>query len=88
MKEKVNQHTLGLIVGSFSGLVHLLWALLVASGLAEAFMTWVYWLHFLTNPFQVTQFVLSRALALVLFTAIVGYISGWVLGYLWNRICK
>lgn len=76
----------GLILGSFFGIVHLLWAILVAVGVAQPLMDFIYRMHFLNNPFQVAKFEILNAVGLVVITFAVGYVAGWVLTFLWENI--
>ena len=82
--EKKVAMTFGLLVGS----MHLVWAVIVASGLAQSLLDFIYGLHFLNNPFTVNPFDLTNAIILVLFTTVVGYIVGWVGTWLWNKVYK
>lgn len=77
-----------LIVGAFLGGFHLLWAILVAAGYAQAVLDWVYWVHFLSNPFMLDVFDPTRAVILVAFTFVVGYVGGYVFSLLWNNMCR
>jgi hypothetical protein len=85
---QINANRSGLILGTFLGGFHLLWSLLVAGGYAQSLLDFVYRIHFLNNPFTVGTFDAKTALILVLFTAVCGYVFGWVLSMLWNRINK
>lgn len=87
MKE-LNNNTIGFITGSFIGLWHLLWVLLIAIGLAQPLMDWIFELHLLSNPFHVLGFDLGRAISLVVVTFTVGYIMGWIFSLLWNFFLK
>ena len=60
----INKHKAGLVLGSFLGLLHLLWSVLVALGFAQPFLDFIFWLHMIKNPFQVEGFALGRALSL------------------------
>jgi len=82
--QELNKNRAGLIFGSFLGLWHLAWSLLVAANLAQTLLDWIYTLHFLNNPFRVAAFDFATAALLVSVTAVVGYIFGWVLALLWN----
>ena len=88
MKGKLHPNTTGLLFGAFFGLWHLVWALLVASDLAQGFLDWMYSIHFLENPFFVAPFDLMTAVTLVVVTSFVGYMVGWVFASLWNTIAK
>lgn len=85
MKE-LNKNTVGLILGSFFALWHLLWGLLVATGLAQTFLDWIYWLHFMNDPFRIEAFDITRSVTLIIVTFVVGYIFGWVFVWLWEMM--
>lgn len=83
----MEKHCTGLMLGAFLGLVHLLWAILVAAGFGQSFLDFVYKIHFLNNPFTVAPFDIGKAALLVILTAFIGYIGGWLLTFLWEK-CK
>lgn len=83
---ELNKKKVGVIVGAFVGGLHVLWSLLVLLGLAQPFQDFVFSMHFLNNPFTVGAFSLGTAVLLVLITSVVGYLVGWVLAAIWNRV--
>ena len=78
-------HT-GLVLGLLLGSFHLLWALLVATGWAQALMDFIFWLHFIKPVYVIEAFDPLRACGLVLITGAVGYAIGCAYALLWNRI--
>lgn len=86
--KKLSGNFVGLITGSFLGLVHLLWAVLVALGYAQGLLDWILGLHFLDNPYTVGEFAVSRALTLVVVTFVVGYVAGYLFTIIWNMMGK
>ena len=46
----------------------------------------VFWMHFIKPPYTVGAFSAGIALVLILVTATIGYVAGYVLGVLWNAI--
>ena len=88
MKGELDKCRVGLVLGTFMGLLHLTWALLVATGLAQVIMDFIYSIHFLNNPFYVSGFSATTAIILVLVTSVCGYIFGWVFAYLWGFVQK
>lgn len=80
----VSKNKLGIVVGGFVGLCHLGWSLLVAVGVAQALTNFVFRLHFIQPPYVIAPFRTDLAVALIVITAIVGYVMGWVLAAIWN----
>ncbi len=85
---KFNPFTVGLYTGLLIGFCHLVWVILVAFGLAQVWMDFIFSLHFLNNPFQVGVFNMTTAVILVIMTFVVGYGFGWVATRVWNRMQK
>jgi hypothetical protein len=83
---RVNPVSLGLVWGAFLALSHILWAGMVAAGLAQSFVDFILWAHFLRTPVVVEPFELSRASILVLTTGGLGYVGGLVAGSAWNAM--
>lgn len=81
---QIRARSLGLAFAAFLGAWHALWALLVWAGAAQWLLDFVFRLHMITPPYRVAAFSLVTALALVLFTAVLGYVSGWFIGLIWN----
>ncbi|MEK7505457.1 MAG: hypothetical protein AAB597_00970 [Patescibacteria group bacterium] len=81
-------HNLGLVLGAFAGIAHLLWSVLVYLGLAEAFVVFVEHLHFVESPFRILDISLSGAVILVIAASLVGYVIGFVLGKLAGLLAK
>jgi hypothetical protein len=82
----MNKNRVGLVVGSFLAVVHLVWGVLIALGLAQPLMDFVYSLHSLNNPFTVAPFDFMHSIGLVVVTFLVGYIFGYVFATLWHKI--
>ncbi|TSC83283.1 MAG: Uncharacterized protein G01um101419_113 [Parcubacteria group bacterium Gr01-1014_19] len=70
------------------GLWHLVWAVLVATGGASILMDFVFRVHFIEPPYAIMEFELGSAILLVGLTTLGGYVLGWVLGAIWNRVYK
>jgi hypothetical protein len=82
---RVHPHSMGLAFGAFLGLWHTFWALLVWIGAAQWLIDFIFRLHMIAPPYRITGFNLLTAASLVLVTASIGYVSGLVIGLIWNR---
>jgi len=67
------------------GLWHAFWAGLVWAGAAQPVMDYIFRLHMITPPYKIAAFDPGLALALILVTAIIGYLFGWIGAVIWNR---
>jgi hypothetical protein len=82
----ISPNRTGLVLGALLGSWHLLWSLLVALGLAQPLIDFLFWIHFIKPVYVIEPFALMRAAILVIVTATIGYVSGFVFALLWNRI--
>lgn len=83
---EINPHRAGLVLGALLGGWHLLWSMLVALGLAQILIDFLFWIHFIKPVYVIEPFAIMRATILVLVTAALGYLSGFAFALLWNRI--
>jgi hypothetical protein len=83
---RLNPHHVGMVLGGLYGLWHLTWSLLVLVGLARPLLDFILSLHFLQVTYAVAPFNAGKALGLVVVTAALGYLLGYVLAWLWNRV--
>ena len=84
MGERINKNQAGLAVGIFAALFHLIWAILVAAGVAKTYLNWILPLHFVNLLVDIAEFSLVNAVILIIAAFIGGYIAGWVFGLIWN----
>jgi hypothetical protein len=78
----------GLVLGVVIGLWHLIWSLLVASGWAQPFIDFVFWMHFIRPVYVIEPFNLGTATILVVVTAVIGFVIGCLFAVLWNWFHK
>ena len=83
---KLNEHKTGVTLGSFVGLMHVIWSVIVATGYGQALVNWKLSMHFLSSPVIVQNFSLGTAVELVVVAVIVGYIVGRIFAKVWNSV--
>ena len=74
----------GLVFGVFVALMHAGWSTLVALGLAQRLIDFIFWVHFVTPPFRIEAFDGARAALLIGVTFSVGLVAGIVAALIWN----
>ena len=88
----LDKNKFGLAIGLFLALCHAIWAILVAIMPAQlqAFLDWVFNIHFIKPVWVLTTFNFADAIFLVILTFVFGCIFGWILAALWNWVscCK
>jgi hypothetical protein len=81
----IRPHKVGLVLATLFGGIHFLWALLVASGWAQAYIDFIFHLHFIKLDLVIEPFNVGTALLLVSITAFIGYMLGWGFAMLWKH---
>lgn len=85
---KIDKNKTGLTFAFLISLMHLFWSILVALGLAQVLLNFVFKIHMLSLPVTVMPFNLTNALMLVVVTFIIGYVFGWLMAFFWNKFFK
>jgi hypothetical protein len=80
----LNPNKAGVALGVLMGGWHFLWSLLVATGVAQVLLDFVFWIHFIKPVYVVETFRIELAAILVLVTASIGYLFGWCFAAIWN----
>ncbi len=83
---QVHAHKVGMVIGGLLAIWHAVWALMVFGGVAKSFLDWILGLHFLNFQYDIDPFSLGTAVTLVIATGVIGYLIGYVCGWLWNRV--
>lgn len=82
----LNPKKVGLATGKLLGGVHLVWALVVALGWAQAIVNFSLWAHMINTPVVVSSFDISAAITVVVGAALVGYVLGYAFAKIWNYL--
>lgn len=83
-----NKNKVGLVFGALLGGWHLVWALLVLSGFAQTIYDFILWAHMIHIPITIGPFDITAAATLVVITAVMGYVMGYVGAWVWNRVYR
>ncbi len=85
----IDRNRAGLSLGLLSGLMHLLWVLIVGAGMGQSMMSWWSGMHFMMNTgYSVGSFAFGNGLLGVVMALIWGYVIGWVFAAIWNAVGK
>lgn len=85
---KLNPSKVALTTGFLLGGWHLAWSILVALGLAQPLLDFIFGIHMIANPYQVTGFDITKAGMLIVITFLVGYVVGYIFANIWNSVHK
>lgn len=78
----------GVALGCFLATLHLVWSLLVLTGLAQPLINFIFWVHMLSVPVQVQAFELGTAALLVGVTWCVGFGFGFLFSVFWKTATR
>jgi hypothetical protein len=81
---KSKGHKIAVAVGLFFASLHALWALVVALGVGQKYLNWIFPMHFIDNLYTVMNFNLVTAVLLVLVAFVSGYIVTWLFLWFWK----
>ena len=81
-----NQNKVGLVMGALLGGFHLLWSVLVLLNIAQPIYDFILWAHMIHLAIIIGPFDATAAVTLIILTAVVGYVVGYIGALIWNRI--
>jgi hypothetical protein len=81
-----NPNKVGLVVGALIGGWHFVWSLLVLIGWAQPIIDFFFWAHMIWPVYYVKPFDSVAAVALIVITAVIGYILGFLGAVIWNKL--
>jgi hypothetical protein len=76
------------VTGIVLAVFHLCWSVLVAVGLAQATVDFVFWMHFIKPVWVIEPFSVGRAAILLVVTAGIGFAIGAMFALVWNSLHK
>jgi hypothetical protein len=77
-----------LAIATFVALMHALWAALVAIGVAQTYLDWIFPMHFIGNVFEVLDFNIITAALLVIISFVASYVGTLLFGLVWKIMMK
>jgi hypothetical protein len=80
----ISKSRTGVVVGALIGLGHVMWSVLVAFGVAQWVINWIFRLHFIQPPYTITAFNFGTAVTLIVVTSVIGFVMGWLFAAIWN----
>ena len=87
---ELNKKQVGLTLGIFAAVIHIIWLIAVAIGVQKA-VDWILLLHSIRLDIVLTNVVLLNAAMLIVIAFIGGYVVGWVFAAIYNwsaKCCK
>jgi hypothetical protein len=81
-----DKNRVGLVGAALLGGWHLVWSILVATGVGQAIYDFILWAHMIRLSIVIGPFNPSAAATLVLMTALLGYVIGYTGAWVWNRM--
>jgi len=83
---KADMHKVGLVLASVIGGWHLVWSVLVLTGVGQVLYNFILWAHMIHLAITIGPFDPAASVTLILITTIFGYIAGCIAAAIWNRV--
>ena len=84
----VNTQKVALAFAGIAVALHVVWSVIVASGLGQWWVNFVLGLHFMQMQVTVLPFNILTAVELWVLVGIVGYLVGYIVATIWNKVHK
>jgi hypothetical protein len=81
-----NPNKVGLVIAALIAGWHVIWSVLVLIGWAQPILDFIFWAHMIKRVYVVKPFDPTAPVALIVITAVIGYIFGFVGAIIWNRL--
>ncbi len=81
-----NPNRVGLFFALLLGGCHFIWAALVAMGVGQILYDFLLWAHMVHLAITIGPFDPIASLALILITALLGYLGGYLGSLAWNKV--
>ncbi len=81
-----DKNKVGLVGAALLGGWHLVWSILVATGLGQTLYDFILWAHMDHLNIVIGPFNLAASATLIAVTAIFGYVIGYIGAWVWNRV--
>lgn len=84
----LNPIRVGVVFGTLLAIWHACWSMLVATGVAQKVIDFIFWMHFIVPPYRIEPFELARAGILLGVTFCMGLAIGSIAGLVWNAVFR
>ena len=81
-----NPNKVGIVFAILLGSWHVVWSILVATGLGQTLYDFILWAHMIHLAIKVGPFDPTASITLIVVTAIFGYVIGYIGSLVWNRM--
>ena len=81
-----NPNKVGLVIGALIAGWHFLWSLLILIGWAQPILDLFFWAHMVKPVYFVKTFDPLAAITLIVITAVIGYVFGFLGAVIWSRL--
>jgi hypothetical protein len=81
-----DKNKVGLVAGALLGGWHVVWSILVATGVGQTLYNLILWAHMIHLNIVIGPFNPAAAATLVVVTAVFGYVIGYSGAWVWNRL--